>query len=173
LIVTIVAAPRIPFSVAVAAIAAVGIALYVWKKGGLANVAKGAGAAVAKAAKDAGAAVANAAGEAVSGGVGAVSKAVGLPTPDDTTTDPRVARWLIDQVGYWEASKWAGLPALVEGARMAPGSGQAPPPNSAVGKAFPNQASYDETNRLLNRYPAPDRGMDASWSDPASWGLPI
>jgi hypothetical protein len=156
-----VAAPRIPFSVVVAAVAAVGIALYVWKKGGL-----------GQAAKSAGAAVVNAAGQAVSGGVGAVSQAVGLPTPDETTTDPRVARWLIDQVGYWEASKWSGLPALVSGARMAPGSGQPPPNGSPLAKAFANYASYDETNRLLNRYPV-DRGMDASWSDPASWGLPI
>ena len=99
--------------------------LYVMKKG------------VGPVAAQAGAAVVNAAGSAVSGGVGAVSTAVGIPTPDQTTTDASVARWLIDNYGYLEASKWCGAGALFSGAMMAAGTGAPPPAGSAVAMAHP------------------------------------
>lgn len=99
--------------------------LYVLKKG------------VGPAAAQAGAAVVDAAGSAVSGGVGAVSTAAGIPTPDQTTTDAGVARWLIDNYGYWDASQWAGAPALFRAMTMSAGSGTAPAAGTAVANAHP------------------------------------
>lgn len=119
-------APDVPPVVALALVAAVGVAFYVWKKGGVAQAASGAGAAIV-----------NAAGGAASGAVGAIGSSVGLPTPDETTTDPAVARWLIDRAGYFEASKWAGAPALWNAAFLPAGSGKAPAPGTALAKAFP------------------------------------
>ncbi|MGM9480300.1 hypothetical protein ACS5PN_03810 [Roseateles sp. NT4] len=101
------------------------IGLMAWSKGGLGNLAKSA----------AGSAV-DAAGGAVSGAVGAISTGVGIPTPDETTTDPAVARWVIDRAGYWEASKWCGVPALLSAMTMEVGSGKPPPNNSALARAF-------------------------------------
>ena len=136
--------PAVPWQVGLALLFAAGVGVYVLKRGGIAQAASGAGAAIV-----------NAAGNAASGAVGAIGAGVGLPTPDQTTTDPRVARWLIDNAGYWQASFWCGLPALVAGARMEPGTGQPPAAGSDIAKAFPNFAAYDESTRLLNRYPAP------------------
>ena len=141
------------------ALGVVGVGFYVWSRGGLSNAAKGAGAAVV-----------NAAGAAVNGAVGAVSEAVGLPTPDDTTTDPRVARWIIDNAGAWQASKWAGVPALVAAAQLPAGSGKPPAPGTRLAAAFPNFADYDETDRLTRRYPAPFVFPD-NYSDPTQYGF--
>jgi hypothetical protein len=102
-----------------------GLGLWVLSKGGLAGAAKAAGGAVVKAA-----------GAAATGGVDATSVAVGIPTTEETTTDPAVARWLIDQVGYWEASFWCGVPALTKGALMDAGTGTPPPPGSAIARHF-------------------------------------
>lgn len=141
----------------IAGVAGLGVlGLYIWSKGG---IAKAAGAA-------AGAAV-DVAGEAASGAVGAIGASVGLPTPDDTTTDAAVARWIIDYPtgGYWVASAWAGVPALTKALLMDAGSGRPPPVGSALYARFPPlpQASYDETDRLLARYPAP-REVDTGFS---------
>ena len=68
--------------------------------------------------------------------VGTVGAAAGLPTPSQTTTDARVARWIIDTQGYWAASKWCGVPALIEGATLPAGSGIPPPLGSAAAVAF-------------------------------------
>lgn len=121
-----VSVPDVPPTIAIALVVAAGVAFYVWKKGG-----------VSQAASAAGAAVVNAAGSAASGAVGAVGAAVGLPTPDETTQDPAVARWLIDRAGYFEASKWSGAPALLSAAFMPAGSGTPPPLGSKVYAAFP------------------------------------
>lgn len=141
--------------------------VYVWRKGGIAN-----------AASSIGAGVVNAAGSVVSGGVGAAGAAVGLPTPTETTTDPAVARWLIDNYGYFTASKWSGAPALFSAFGMAQGTGTPPPAGSALGRAFPvlPQASYDETDRLARRYPAPASSIftnpaGVDFSNPDTWGL--
>ncbi len=125
------------------------LGLYVWKKGG-----------VTAAASSAGAAVVNATGAAASGAVGAVGASVGLPTPTETVTDPAVARWIIDHAGYWEASKWCGVPALVQGAAMDAGTGVPPPAASAAGRRFaPSAPSTGDFARM-------DRG---GYADPA-WG---
>src|SRR6185295_2337441 len=139
--------PSVPPSVLLVVVAGLGVAWYVWKKGG-----------VPAAASAAGAAVVSAAGGAASGAVGAIGAGVGLPTPSSTTTDPRVARWLIDNVGWFEASMWSGVPALAAAYSIPAGTGIAPPAGSAIANAFPwllNAASYDETERLNARYPAP------------------
>lgn len=126
------------------------IGLYVWKKGGVANAATAAGQA-------AGAAVVNVAGGVTSGAVGAVGSAVGLPTPSQTTTDASVARWLIDNAGHFEASKWSGAVAYAQALFMAPGSGTPPPENSPAGQQFKHLTysrtdTGDETARLMARY---------------------
>lgn len=124
---------------ALAGVAAVGvIGLWAWKKGGLVN----------------------AAGAVVSGAVDTASEVIGIPTTQQTTTDAEVARWIIDNLGQFEASKWAGAPAYLRAQFMAPGTGKPPPSSSPAGQALlPLVASYDETERLLARYPtntAPD-----------------
>ena len=100
-------------------------ALYAWRRGGVTAVAS-----------DVGAGAVNVVGGVASGAVGAVGAAVGLPTPSQTTEDPRVARWLIDRAGYFEASKWSGALALIRGAMLPEGSGIPPTANNPVGRAF-------------------------------------
>lgn len=128
---------KLPGNVPGAAVAAVlgvmavgALGLWVWSKGGVKGAAKAAG----------GAAV-DAAGGAVTGVVDGVSGAVGLPSTDDTTTDAAVARWIIDQHGYFTASKWAGVPALVKAATMAAGSGVPPKPGTAAYAALVKPAA--------------------------------
>ena len=92
---------------------------------------------VATAAGQAAGAVVNA---AVSAPVTAVSAAVGIPTPADTTTDPAVARWIIDYPGtggQLAASEWASVSAYAQAQFMAAGSGVPAPVGSAVALAFP------------------------------------
>jgi hypothetical protein len=149
---------RVELAIAAGALLLIG--LYVAKRGGLVEAAKGAGAAVV-----------DAAGAAASGAVGAIGASAGLPTPDETTTDPAVARWLIDNAGQLAASKWASAGAYLRAQLMAAGSGTAPAPGSTIAKAFPS-ASYDESDRLLKRYPAPDVPAPVlDINDPTSWGL--
>lgn len=138
-------------TVAVAAVAVAGVGLAVWwvsRRGGVGEAASAIGAGAVNAAVDA-------AGGLVSGGVGAIGQTVGLPTPAQTTTDAAVARWIIDQHGYFEASKWASAPALARAVFMDSGSGTPPPAGSAAAVGLPLRASYDETERLRRRYPAP------------------
>lgn len=124
------------------------VSLYVWRSGG-----------VAKAAESIGSGAVDAVGGVASGAVGAIGSAVGLPTPAQTTTDAEVARWIIDNVSTFEASKWAGAPAFLKALVMPAGSGKPPDPVSPAGQALLGRvgpvASYDETERLLSRYPAP------------------
>lgn len=68
--------------------------------------------------------------------VGAVGQVVGLPTPSQTTTDPRVARWMIDNLGMYEASRWAGAPALFGALMLSSAEGIPPSPASAAGMAL-------------------------------------
>ena len=157
--------PRLPL-VGLLVVAGAGVAgLWIWKQGGIAN-----------AAASLGAGVVNTAGAVVSGGVGAIGSAVGLPTPADTTTEAEVARWLIDNVGQFEASKWAGAPAYLKAQFMAAGSGKPPAADSPAGREFLGKvapvASYDEGDRLAIRYPGPPTaGPDSVFNGQApSWG---
>lgn len=124
--------PALPSTLAGAGLVAAGLAValvafYIWQRGSVAAAAAGAGQA-------AGRAVVGAAGGLVVGGVSAASEVVGLPTPSDTMTDPAHVRFFIDRAGYWTASQWAGVPALVAAARMDAGTGTPPPANSPAGR---------------------------------------
>lgn len=70
------------------------------------------------------------------GVVSGVSEVVGIPTPLDTTTDAKVARWMIDTQGYWTASLWCGVPAMWNAAQMEPGTGTPPPAGSQLAQKF-------------------------------------
>jgi hypothetical protein len=132
---------------AVLALVAVGVAgaaaLWVWKKGG----------------------VFGALNAGLTGAVDTASEALGIPTTKQTTTDAGVARWLIDYFGQYEASKWASAYAYARAQLMSAGTGTPPASDSPVGieflpRWFPQSTPWDETDRLLARYPnhaAPDR----------------
>lgn len=111
--------------------------------GGLALVAvlyvlrKGIGPAAADAGKAAAGAVVAAAGGVATGVADAGSGALGIPTTEQTTTDANVARWLIDNYGYFEASKWAGAGALFTAMTMSAGTGTPPAAGSPVALAHP------------------------------------
>jgi hypothetical protein len=89
--------------------------------------------------KTAGESAVSAAGGAVTGVVGGIGDQFGLPTPSQTTTDPAVARWIMDDPrgGYRLASMWASAVAFAEALAMPSGSGTPPPANSAVAQRFP------------------------------------
>lgn len=102
-----------------------GVGFWVWRKGGVGGAAAAAGSAVVKAA-----------GGAAAGAVSAAGEAVGLPGIDKTTEDPAVARWVMDQYGWFEASKWSGAGALLHASMMTAGTGYPPPATSALGIAI-------------------------------------
>lgn len=149
--------------VAAALLFAAGVGVYVWKKGGLAGALAGAASNVAAGVE-----------KAAVQGVGAVGAAVGLPTPDQTTGDPSVVRWIMDNVGYFEASKWGTAGALWSASFMGPGTGRAPAAGSLIARTFPYTANYDEAARLLARYPAPvGSTLPDNYSDPTQYGIPL
>lgn len=126
------------------ALAAAGIALYVWRSGG-----------VAGAAQSVGGAVVDAAGGFASGVVGGIGASVGLPTPSETTTDAQVARWIIDRAGYFEASKWSGAPALFEALTMDEGSGKPPAPGTPAYRRFVTDWTEPAAAQAQPTTPAP------------------
>jgi hypothetical protein len=164
-------APRIPLSAALIVALGAVAAFYVWRKGS-----------IGAAASSAGAAVVNAAGGVASGAVGAIGASVGLPTPDQTTTDPAVARWLIDRAGYFTASQWAGVPALLSAWSMPAGSGTPPPPGSAIAAAFPpvpmTTGDFTRTDHDMTPVPLPAGAIVPTnpltalmTADPSTWGI--
>ncbi|HEV6968851.1 hypothetical protein [Roseateles sp.] len=104
--------------------------VYVVMRKGVAGTAQAAASGVASAAVGAvqGAAV---------GTVDGVSQAVGIPTTEQTTTDPGQARWIIDNYGQWEASQWASAGAYLRALWMDAGTGTPPPAGSAFAVAHP------------------------------------
>lgn len=142
---------RTPWALAAAGVAFAVVGLYIWRKGGISNAAQAIGAGAVQVA-----------GDVTAGTVGAIGQTVGLPTPDQTVRDPAQARWIIDNVGQWEASKWASAYAYTAAQFMPSGSGTPPPSNSPAGKAFAPYAEAakwvdytdDENARLAARYPA-------------------
>ena len=152
---------RIPPWVIIGGAAAVAVALFVWRKGG-----------VQQAAEAVGAAAVDTAGAVTVGAVGAVGAVVGLPTPSDTTRDERVARWLIDNVGHMAASQWSSAGAYLAAIWMPEGTGTPPPPDSPAGREFAayveaakwQEYTDDENERLAARYPAaPTPAPSISW----------
>ncbi len=129
-------------------------ALWIKSRGGV----EGAAQAVGEAAVDAAAGVAT-------GAVSGASKVVGLPTPSETVTDARQARWIIDNVGTLQASKWASAPALLRAIALPAGSGVRPGTNTAAGRAFAYVITVtdtgDEIERLKKRYGVNSTGGEA------------
>jgi hypothetical protein len=79
---------------------------------------------------------------------------LGMPEPEAVTSEPELARWIIDNFGYWEASKWVTATALIRAMAMDPGTGRAPAASTEAGRyLLPRNPNYDETDRLLKRYP--------------------
>lgn len=140
-------------------LALAGAGLWIISKGGL-----------RKAAESLGGGLVAAAGGVVAGGVGAVSAAVGVPGPGQTTTDAAVARWIIDNRGVFEASKWAGVPALVAGAALPAGSGRPPGLDSAAARGLGVvRPTTGEFARMDRRYVVPDSTDDPWRIDPPGW----
>lgn len=138
---------------------------WAWRRGG---------GTVEGAAQAAGAALVDVATGATVGAVGAVGSTVGLPTPSQTVTDPREARWIIDNVGHLEASKWSSASAYLQGVFLASGSGWRPAADSPAGRTFaavPTDTG-DEVDRLLRRYPMPADYSSAASIDSGSYALP-
>jgi len=157
--------PKLPEGALLYAVAGVGLVgafgLWAWSKGGVQNAASAAGSAAAQAAIGAATGV-------VSGGVDVVSEGVGIPTTSDTTTDPYVARWLIDGWGYFTASLWSGAPALLHATFMDSGSGHPPPAGSAIALHFGTQAPI--TGQTSGDFSRMDRAQQTSPADdPGSW----
>ncbi len=75
---------------------------------------------------------------AASGFVGAVGEAVGLPAPWDTTTNPRVARWIIDSPygGELLASAWSSAGAFFQAQFLNESDGIAPTPGTKIAARF-------------------------------------
>ena len=132
------------------------VGLYVWKKGGIANAAAGVGGAVV-----------DAAGGVASGVVGGIGESVGLPTPAQTTTDAEVSRWIIDNYGWLEASKWTGAPALARAMLMDAGTGKPPAPGTELAQRFPIKAVTTTTGDFARL----DRSSSAAAGDTTWWGL--
>lgn len=87
---------------------------------------------VAGAVGDAVGAAAAASENAFVGSVGAIGSVVGLPTTDETLTNPAQVRWIIDNVGHYAASQWGTATAYVKATLMAEGSGNNNPPTDWV-----------------------------------------
>lgn len=112
------------------------LAWYVYRKGGLGKAAGAAGAAI-------GGAAVQAVGGAVTGALDVTSAAIGIPGPSDTLTDARMVRWVIDNYGYFTATQWAGLPALISATTMRAGSGIPPAQGTAAYAAMPKARVVD------------------------------
>lgn len=84
-------------------------------------------------------------GKLITAALDVASDAVGIPGPSDTTTDPQVARWIVDNYGYITASKWAGVPALFSALALPQGSGTPPAPGTPAYAAMPKARIIDMT----------------------------
>lgn len=87
--------------------------------------------------------VATAAGQAagavndgIASGVGVVGGVVGLPTPEQTISDPAQVRYIIDRDGWFTASKWATAGALWSAMSVPVGAGVMPPVDSPAAIAL-------------------------------------
>lgn len=146
--------------------------LYIWWKGGVAGAASAAGKALV-----------NVASGITSGAVDTVGQGIGLPSLADITTDPAVARYLIDNPngGLFFASEWASAAAFFKATAMPSGSGTPPPAGSKVASLLAPQ-----NGPMPIAQPLPDLGsvpqgqtpvdqgytINAPGSVSASWGEP-
>lgn len=78
---------------------------------------------------------------AITGVVNQAGSVVGLPTTDQVTTDPHVARYIIDATnqygGQFMASKWSSAGAYAQAQMLPAGSGYPPPANTQLAAMFP------------------------------------
>lgn len=144
-------------------------ALWVRSRGGVGGAAQAVGGAAVDAVAGLASGAVQAAGGVASGAVSGASGAVGLPTPSQTVTDPRHARWLIDNAGLWQASKWSGVPALTKALTMQAGTGVRPGDDTAAGRAFAGvtaatEDNADEVRRLVSRYGTAPAGPESIYS---------
>jgi hypothetical protein len=93
----------------------------------------------AKFAGDVARGVVAAGGEVATGVVDETGQIIGLPALSDMTTDPYVARYIIDHPngGQLEASVWSSLSALARAEFLPQYSGHMPDVGSAIYKKFP------------------------------------
>ena len=148
--------------------------LYIWWKGGVSGAASAAGKALV-----------NVASGMTSGAVDTIGQGVGLPSLADITTDPSVARYLIDNPngGLFFASEWASAAAFFKATAMPSGSGTPPPAGSKVASLL---APQNGSMPIAQAQPLPDLGsvpqggqstdpgytINAPGSVSASWGAP-
>lgn len=138
---------QLPLTVFVVVAGAAALGLWVWAKGGAAAAGQSVGAGVVNGAVGAVTGAAGAANDAAVAGVGAVSQTVGLPTPSETVDDPQVVRWIIDNVGQFEASKWGTAWAYMKALFLPSGSGTAPAPGTPAAVALVVQTTTVEPGR--------------------------
>lgn len=83
--------------------------------------------------------VVSAGGEVVKATVDESGQIVGLPSLDDMTSDPFVARYIMDHPngGQFSASVWASLPAFARAQFLPQYSGHMPSVGSAIYNKFP------------------------------------
>lgn len=112
--------------------------IWIFSRGGITNAAIAAGEAAVGAISDA-------ASGAASGVVGAIGSGVGLPKPSQTTDDPYIARWIMDQPkgGRFEASKWATSSAFINAFTIDAGNGAAPAHDSPLWAMFGDTFDMD------------------------------
>lgn len=116
------------------------LGLYIWSKGGIANVLTTAGGALVDAAGN----VTDAAGNQVANAVESIfpfqttAPAKTLATNPSLTDDPYVSRWIMDAPwgGQQDAFQWSTDYAFGRGMVLAPGSGHEPPQGSAIWVEF-------------------------------------
>jgi hypothetical protein len=89
-------------------------------------------------------------GAVVTGGLDIASAALGIPGPSETSTDPRVARWIVDNYGWFMASKWVGVPALVSAGSLQAGTGTPPPAGSPAYEALPKARVISDQGLPIN-----------------------
>ena len=82
-------------------------------------------------------------GEVVKGVVDEGGQIVGLPALESMTTDPYVARYIMDHPngGLFDASLWASLPAFAQAQFLPEFSGHMPDPGTVIYNKFPPNVS--------------------------------
>lgn len=75
-------------------------------------------------------------GGAVGTVIGAIGSTGGLPSPMQTLDDPAEVRYVIDRDGWFTASQWGALGALLVAMNMPAGSGRMPAPDTPAAKAL-------------------------------------
>lgn len=118
---------------------AIGLVAWVIHSGGIQAFFQSLTQAVGTAATNAGGAVINAAGQAAAGVFTGATNLLPGPTSDQTTDDPYVARWIIDNPagGQIAASQWSTPSAYLNAQTIATGQGVPPPAFSAIAQTFP------------------------------------